>query len=961
MILNMILDNVMDFSKVTTVVLWCTLLFWSGVCGLCDINRTAFTADCYGQHLDKVPSYVPDSVRVLNLGFNRFKEVNPRQFRRFYSLVKLDLSDNVVIHLNNDSDTELSTLRVLDISYNRRLQDLNNAFFASIPNLQWLSIRSNFLAVSMFKGLRNLTYLDMSSNQRIDVNSTPFKELEYLEDLNLQLCLLRHLRATMFTGLSNLLTLTLGYNMLHNLSNRVFLRLTKLEVLDLSVNQLDHLPSGVFVGLTKLKVLDLSHNLMFYITPLPTDIFQPLIHLEALKVNTNADDVPYASYTYMDKQISKIPTLKRLHITGAPNTKFGPGFTVLKNLEYLEISGNLSEINNETFFNLRYTGSLTLSMGSCPFSSISRNAFTILKNLTLLNVGNSTVLCKQDMRDELITAICNSRVKYLTATCLFCPDMFGIWWRCNAPYLEFLDMSDSNVDAVMFYYPVSLKEIHLAHNKISYLQKSTLNNMYNLRKLDLSDQTSVAEDSTTHLKLGITRTTRDSTDQYRLYTLPSAQLYNITTTHTDLIKTGNKSFKEQARHMTFKMQVKYTHSISAFLEWIDVSKSSLICSLCYMNNTNNTIRTLYASNFVPTIWNDCNTFDKMLKLLWPWLDNLTILEDLNLSGNRIKNIQVGTFKYKTHLKYLNLAHNSLFTLTFETKSLMNLKEMHLSNNVILYASSQFTTDIKSNDLKIYLDDNELLCDCARSSFAQWLSTTNVVYNITGLMCKYENGSQVSLRHRAAIYQLLKGECIYVIVTVSCVLAYIFLLIGGFCVAILLHKRWKEQYLSVFGRRSVNPYHPLEECQIELEYDIYISYERDHDITSHETMHDFVTKKLYPWLKRRGFNVLIRDELYAGRKLYSEISEALRKTRNVIVLLSNDYCLNFWNVFEFNSAAMEGIYTKRQVIIPITFEILKPELFHEEINAFVKSGPLPRCTPNTDFNELTDYLLEKLSY
>ena len=165
----------------------------------------------------------------------------------------------------------------------------------------------------------------------------------------------------------------------------------------------------------------------------------------------------------------------------------------------------------------------------------------------------------------------------------------------------------------------------------------------------------------------------------------------------------------------------------------------------------------------------------------------------------------------------------------------------------------------------------------------------------------------------------------------------------------------------FGRRSVNPYHPLEECQIELEYDIYISYERDHDITAHETMHDFVTKKLYPWLKRRGFKVLIRDELYAGRKLYSEISEALRKTRNVIVLLSNDYCLDFWNVFEFNSAAMEGIYTKRQVIIPITFEILKPEFFHEEINAFVKSGPLPRCTPNTDFNELTDYLLEKLSY
>ena len=36
-----------------------------------------------------------------------------------------------------------------------------------------------------------------------------------------------------------------------------------------------------------------------------------------------------------------------------------------------------------------------------------------------------------------------------------------------------------------------------------------------------------------------------------------------------------------------------------------------------------------------------------------------------------------------------------------------------------------------------------------------------------------------------------------------------------------------------------------------------------------------------------------------------------------MLLSNDYCMDFWNVFEFNVADMEGIYTKRQVIIPLT--------------------------------------------
>ena len=1036
----------MDFSKATTVVLCCTVLFCGGISGLCNINLAAFTADCSYQDLDKVPSYVPDSTKVLNLTGNWFNEVNPRQFRRFCNLVKLDLRWNYIAHLNNDSDTELSTLRVLDISYNRGLQDLNSAFFASIPNLQWLSIRSNYLVVSMFKGLRNLTYLDMSFNKPISVNSTPFMELEYLEDLNLSGCRLQNLSDTMFTGLSNLLMLNLRNNFLHHLPSRVFVRLTKLKVLDLSYtkldhlpsgvfvrltklkdldlsnnnldhlpsgvffrltklevlylssNDLDHLPSGIFVGLTKLNVLDLSYNRLFYSTSLPTDIFQPLIHLEQLKLFMG--DIPHdVNYTYMDNPISKVPSLKQLYITGAPNTNFGHGYSSLKNLEYLKISGNLSEINNETFFNLRYTRSLALSLGSCKLSNISRNAFTSLINLTSLDISKSRFLCKYSMWKNLIAAVCNSRVKNLIATNLCTFDLMSLF-VCSPPYLEYLDMSHNNLRG-MPYVSKSLKELILTNNNIEDISFYALSRMYNLEKLDLSDQTPHSTYSNAHLKKDIKRTTRDSTGQYQLFTAASVPLYNTTTTiYKHLNKTAqtvkfkdrkmtfkdqvrNMTFNDQARNMTFKHQIenmtfndqgrnmtfksqglssepRFTLQswppIPAFLEWLDVSKSGLICSLFKYDYTNNSIRSLNISRFRP------NTYycSKWLKGFWPWLDKLTHLETLDLSGNQITEIPAEAFTHTIHLTHLNLAENHLFTLTFEIKSLVNLKEIYLSNNLIRYASNQFTTGLKSNDLTVYIDGNNLFCDCLRLNFVYWLCTSNVIFNITGLMCKYENETQVSLRPRAALYQLLKNDCIYVTVTVSCVIAFIVLLIGGVVVAILLHKRWREQYLSVFGRRSVNPYHPLEECQIELEYDIYISYERDHDISAHKSMHDFVTKELYPWLKRKGFKVLIRDELHAGRKLYSEISEALRKTRNVVVLLSNDYCADFWNVFEFNVAAMEGIYTKRQVIIPITFEILKPGLFHEEINAFLESGPLPRYTSNTKFSVLADFLLEQLA-
>ena len=982
----------MDSSKATTVVLCCTVLFCSGISGSCNINIAAFTADCSGQNLDKVPSYVPEPTKVLNLGYNLFKEVNPRQFRRFYNLVELDLSYNRIIHLNNDSDTELSTLRDLDISYNWRLQDLNSAFFAGIPNLQKLSIQGNYLVVSMFKGLRNLTYLDMSYNKPISVNSTPFMELEYLEDLNLGGCGLKNLSDTMFTGLSNLLMLNLGYN------------------------DLDYLPSGVFVRLTKLKVLDLSYNRLYHSTSLPTDIFQPLIHLEQLKLFMN--DIPHnVNYTYVDNPISKIPSLKQLYITGAPNTNFGHGYSSLKNLEYLEISGNLSEINNETFFNLRYTRSLALSLGSCKLSYISRNAFTSLKNLTSLDISKNRFLCKYTMWINFITAVCNSTVKNLIASNICTRDAIP-WFYCSQPYLEYLDMSHNNLWKIP-YVSKSLKELILTNNNIEVFSIYSLSQMYNLEKLDLSDQNPFSTYSNAHLKKDIKRTTRYSTGQYQWYTVSSVPLYNTTTTiykhlnkaaQTVQFKDRNMTFKDQVRNMTYNDQarnmtlndrarnmtfndqagnmtfkdqtenmtfndqgrnmtlkseglssetrftIQSRQKIPAFLEWIDVSRSRLICELYKFDITNNSIRSLNISRVRPNTYYSC----KWLQGFWPWLDKLTHLETLDLSGNQITEIPAEAFTHTIYLKHLNLAENYLVTLTFEMKSLVNLTEIYLSNNLIQYASNQFTTGLKSNDLTVYIDGNNLLCDCSRLNFVYWLCTSNVIFNITGLMCKYKNETQVSLRPRAAIYQLLRDECIYVTVTVSCVIAFIVLLIGGSVVAILLHKRWKEQYLSVFGRRSVNPYHPLEECLIELEYDIYISYERDHDISAYKSMHGFVTKELYPWLKQKGFKVLIRDELHAGRKLYSEISEALRKTRNVVVLLSNDYCADFWNVFEFNVAAMEGIYTKRQVIIPITFEILKPELFHEEINAFLKSGPLPRYTPNTKFSVLADFLLEQLA-
>ena len=375
-----------------------------------------------------------------------------------------------------------------------------------------------------------------------------------------------------------------------------------------------------------------------------------------------------------------------------------------------------------------------------------------------------------------------------------------------------------------------------------------------------------------------------------------------------------------------------------------------------MCSPNNSVTTVKASGLHASTL--CN-----MEHFWKALRNLTMLIELDLSSNHIKALPFDVFSQQGNLKTLNLSGNSLVVLTFTATPMQYLEVLDLSDNNIQYASKPFTSSIgthgKGSELAVLLNGNGLLCDCDRSHFVLWLRNTKSIYNKDSLMCKYRNGSQVSLRNIAKVYDQLNADCIFELVITSCVVGFFGLLLVAGLVALAYYKRWHFQYLLTMGMRKVNPYHPLEERHIELEYDIYISYERDYDVTPNETLHEFVTKRLYPWFQHRGLKVLIRDELDIGKRLYDVISKALRKSKKVIVLLSNNYCVDYWNVFEFNMAVMEGIYTKRQMVIPITFETLLVTNFHEEIVSFLRSEPASRYTRDTKFSVLAEYLLDRV--
>lgn len=127
------------------------------------------------------------------------------------------------------------------------------------------------------------------------------------------------------------------------------------------------------------------------------------------------------------------------------------------------------------------------------------------------------------------------------------------------------------------------------------------------------------------------------------------------------------------------------------------------------------------------------------------------------------------------------------------------------------------------------------------------------------------------------------------------------------------------------------------------------------------MHKFVVEVVNPFLTRNKCVVKIREDIPPGRKVSFELASILRSSKKLVVFLSRDYWNDYWNLFEFNMSVMEGIYTKRDVVILVivgnfgTECINLPTEMKSVVNAKIQAKDV--ITIGTEFD--TDDFLEQL--
>jgi Leucine-rich repeat (LRR) protein len=570
------------------------------------------------------------SLTYLYVSNNRIQDINFK-ISLLPSLEHLDLSQNRLINIREESFLDLDKLKYLNLSFNR------------------LDLGSKCNNVSYFKSQTRLETLDLSFNEikYLDTNLT-FKYLDSLKTLNLANNKLKSIDSWIFVFLPNLNELNLAMNNLSILNNMCFCNLSNLKVLNLNSNQMSSTSflNGSKNCLYNLDFLDLSQN---KITSIGENDFEFQNNLKFLNLNSNPIEIIHEN-TF--ERLSYLKTLKISNIS-AHFLHVNPA---IKQLDFSYV--NLSILNSEHLTDIEWI--------NLAHSQVNVSFCAFMSNQTKY-VDFSYYDFKWDENDFKCFNILGST-------------------------LETLKLRKTNlqsIDQINFKELINLKHLDLWYNNLSFLNPRSFEYTTNLEYLDLSSnrllEFSIVLNKLRYLSLEnnqIMSTNKVLNDYYsieifkmsnnNLKTYPSFVMGQINSENTE-------TFLEFHLNQNEIDKIKYFSFIFGKLTLanFDSNNISLIENDAFLN-----CRSLESLSIAHNrlTFLTANNFHFLFSLI-----------QLNLSFNELNFIENRTFINLNKLKSLDLNHNELYSIENNLfVGLRNLNDIYLlSKNEMTFYNQSF--------------------------------------------------------------------------------------------------------------------------------------------------------------------------------------------------------------------------------------------------------------------------------
>ena len=563
-----------------------------------------------------------------------------------------------------------------------------------------------------------------------------------------------------FVNMTELRILVLASSFVQALHDNCFLKLTRLEQLALHDNDIKTFQPAAFAGLHALRVLTLSG---IHMTSYPTQF------------------VPHT------------PELRVLSLSVIVNTTIAAEYTNLTHLEVLDFyegSTSFVEITAAMFDNIRQSNISTLSYrGLGDLTHIQPGAFSNLPNVRSLVLSCNIELPLQHVMTSL-AATMNTRVDTVVldgshgeAAILKLSYFCSPFWR----RVKRVSLQSTKLIAADYEHSsclTNMRELNINYNSlfgsIAYKENPLLC-FSNLRKLSFSHKSWQPYDF------------RRAFCHYRYYPLDVNDYFPIEP--PVLRQTTVSTTNNTAPCSSPPLQIGVVGKFPSSLEFVDMadfglnSPSDMKGSVC-MNNVHVRFLNLSMNKFTNVLCSGCCiegvnrieildvshgaleliTSEYMHSFVNLRFFNLShnalgdsgsdfrdiflrlrLLEDINLSHNRLGGINPLAFERCTRLKLVNLANNELTYIDLYMDSLIDLEYIDLSGNRLMSLSDTFISKLDEmvyiRSLAVDLQREMFMCNCDTLSFVRWTRVTHVqLVSKEQLTCTYGDIRYKPLSH-----------------------------------------------------------------------------------------------------------------------------------------------------------------------------------------------------------------------
>ncbi|XP_078697995.1 uncharacterized protein LOC144925746 [Branchiostoma floridae x Branchiostoma belcheri] len=824
--------------------------------------------------LDAVPPDLPPSILRLNLQHNSIREVNRQSFDGLEHLEYLDLSWNSIEYVENGTYASLTNLLTLNLSRNGLGDAQWFNFTSPLPSLQTLILSDNRLQQlnrQSFRGLHNLTVLDISSNAII-VGECAFCGQQRLQRLDMTDNEISTLPSRLFHPQSELVLLDLSHNRLRDdvlEKEELWSGLARLRTLDVSRN-IFSIPTFAqsFRNLTSLNTIYMSSTKMqqfrfqnvvpllnapihdFILSYNPISIFEEGILLQLRHLRTlDLSQTPIPS-----SQLLKIlPELKytkiqKLELGTAPgnfaidNTTFGR----LPGLEELSVFGSdLSVLKTEV---LRHSRNLTdLDLKANNITIIEENAFIGLESLQKLQLQRNNIKTLPERVFDPLHA------------------------------LTYLDLSSNNLNTIppaLFKRLLNLQSLSLAGNGIVRIDNTTFVGLNSLTHLDLS--------------------------------------FNLFTTARNVVAPSLKSINFKGNQITSLKANEFSglgNLVSLSLEGTGIETIERrafqgLGKLNLLDLSQNRLRTITSRMFEDL--ENVTKINLSLNLL------LSEIEPFGFYGlRRLKALVIRYYLWTIHphafagldsLVFLDLSHNQVYKVGRHAfDGLHNLKRFHLVKTKIAVFEEETFGHVIRQANRIRFEENPFFCDCRLLWFVEWArdNPDNLFffsldwykcagppeYAGTRLVNFYINCT--SPNPDTEFQPNLPLACAF---SSSAVLLY---MLTAFLVSF---HRWKIKYLVFLLRRRNEDEEPLRGRR--FVYDAFVAHNsEDTRWVVRELCHNLENVEDQPRYKL----CIHQRNFLPGAPIVNNIVKAIETSRKTICVLTRSFLRSGWCEFELQLA------------------------------------------------------------